>query len=372
MTTPEPQSRGAATANRVTLDRLESLDQSDAEWGALALRCRNVFGTPEFLSSWWRWFGRDPTLRTYVARDDDRLLVGLLPLYEWRRRPLRVARFLGHGAGDQLGPLTEPSTRRPVSEALLRLMEEEDLSMLIGEQLPADESWTERLGGRRIASEGNPVLQFGQATWEEYLGARSTNLRQQIRRLERRLAHAHDLRFRSPGTTAEFEAGLDALFALHRARWSHETTNFGLREGFHRDFAMLAYERGWARLWLLELNGEPAAAWYGFRYAGAEWYYQMGRDPRWDHASIGFVLLVHSLRETLADGIMEYRFLRGGETFKYRFATEDPGLESLVVGRGAAAAAVAAAVGPAVAARRYLRARLWRRRRAASSMRERA
>jgi CelD/BcsL family acetyltransferase involved in cellulose biosynthesis len=358
--------RAAVAAGYLTLDRLESLDHDGSEWAALAFHCRNVFGTPEFLSSWWRWFGRDGTLRTYAVRDGDRRLLGLLPLYEWRGRPLRVLRFIGHGAGDQLGPLAQPAARDAVGQALLRILED-DFAVLVGEQLPCDERWTERLDGRRIGSEGNPILRFDQETWEEYLGAQSTNLRQQVRRLERRLAGAHDLRYTSPGTRAEFEAGLDALFALHRARWSHVTTNFGRREGFHRDFASLAYDRGWARLWLLELDGTPAAAWYGLRYAGSECYYQMGRDPQWDRGSVGFVLLVHSLREALADGITEYRFLRGGESFKYRFATDDPRLESLVAGRGAAA--VAAAVQSALRLRRFVRRRLVRRSATGSAMR---
>ena len=340
----------------VELRPLESLEQGTAESRALAERCGNVFGTPEFLACWWRSFGAGKSLRTYAAHDRDGRLVGLLPLYEWRRRPLRILRFVGHGAGDQLGPLVEPAFRAAVGAALVRVLRQSGVSILVGEQLPANEGWNARLGGRRIGSEGNPVLRFEQDTWEDYVAARSANLRQQIGRLERRLAHAHELRYSSPRTQAELDAGLDALFALHRARWSDTATNFGRRESFHRRFAAIAHERGWARLWLLELDGRPAAAWYGFRFAGSECYYQMGRDPAWDHLSVGFVLLVHSLREALADGAREYRFLRGGEGYKYRFATDDPGLESMIAGRGAGAA-VAAAVQSTLALRRRARAR---------------
>ena len=312
-----------------------------------------MFGTPEFLGCWWRSFGEGRPLWTHAAQDSDGRLVGLLPLYEWRRRPLRVMRFLGHGAGDQLGPLVEPAFRPAVGEAFLRLLKQSDVSMLVGEQLPANEGWSALLGGRRIASEGNPVLRFGQDTWEDYVATRTSNLRQQIRRLERRLAQKHELRYTSPKTPVELETGLDALFALHRARWSDTATNFGRRESFHRRFAAIAHERGWARLWLLELDGRPAAAWYGFRFAGSECYYQMGRDPALDQLNVGFVLLIHSLREALADGVREYRFLRGGEGYKYRFATEDPGLESMVAGRGGAA--VVAAVQSTLALRRVAR-----------------
>lgn len=333
------------------LEPLTSLAGDEPEWSALALRSRNVFSTPEFLTSWWEFFGRAGALRAWTARDATGGLVGLLPLYEWRARPVRVLRFLGHGAGDQLGPLAEPAARPAVAAALLQELSNARAHLLVAEQLPRDEAWNRHLGGRRLSSEGSPLLRFSGRSWEEYLAGQSPNFRQQIRRLERRLGKAHDVRYRFAATPGELEAGLDALFALHRARWSSAETNFARRERFHREFAARALERGWARLWLLEIDGSPAAAWYGLRFAEAECYYQMGRDPRWDRASVGLVLLVHSLREALADGMTEYRFLRGGESYKYRFANHDAGLESIVVGRGVIGSLAATSASGAWAAR---------------------
>ena len=80
-----------------------------------------------------------------------------------------------------------------------------------------------------------------------------------------------------------------------------------------------------------------------------ESFYQAGRDPDWDHASVGLVLLAHSIRAALEDGRSEYRFLRGAEPYKYRFADEDPGLETIVV----APAAPWAAAGLAQSARLF-------------------
>jgi CelD/BcsL family acetyltransferase involved in cellulose biosynthesis len=350
---PDPAHRDPA----LRVEQLESLDEGSSEWTALARTSGNVFCTPEFLSTWWRWFGDDKSLRTYCVRERSGRVVGLLPLYEWRTRPVRALRFLGHGAGDQLGPLAGSADRAAVARTLLDLLADARAPILIGEQLPRDERWSALLGGARVSREGNPVLRFEQERWDDYLAAQSANLRQQIRRLERRLTKAHDVRYACPTTAAEFEAGLDALFALHRARWSHAGTNFSRRESFHREFARLARERGWARLWLLEIDRRAVAAWYGLRFGDWECYYQLGRDPRWDRASVGFVLLVHSMREALQDGMTEYRFLRGGESYKYRFASDDPGLESIVVARGRAGGAALAAVRAGLALRRAYRDR---------------
>jgi CelD/BcsL family acetyltransferase involved in cellulose biosynthesis len=53
-------------------------------------------------------------------------------------------------------------------------------------------------------------------------------------------------------------------------------------------------------------------------------------------------LLAHAIRSACDDGVHEFDFLRGHEPYKYRFATEDRGLDSVCVTRGAAAAAALA------------------------------
>ena len=103
----------------------------------------------------------------------------------------------------------------------------------------------------------------------------------------------------------------------------------------------------WLRLWFLEVDGEPVAASYGFRLGRIESKYQMGRDPRWSRERVGTVLVAHVIRSAVDDGIREVRFLRGGEPYKYRWATLDPGLETVALAqsrRGAAAMAAAFAV----------------------------
>ena len=107
-----------------------------------------------------------------------------------------------------------------------------------------------------------------------------------------------------------------------------------VQRSFHREFARCAFERGWLRLWFLEIDGDPVAAWYGFRFGEAESYYQSGRDPAWDRSSVGLVLLAHTIREAMGDGMREYRLLRGGESYKDRFATADPGLQTVARPRG--------------------------------------
>ncbi len=311
------------------------VDAGDDEWRELAVDAGNIFGTPEWISTWWRHFGADRRSLVRSVRDDRGRLVGVLPVYEWKRRPFRVARFVGHGPGDALGPVCRAADRVAMADALTRLLDTAGIGILVGENVPCEEGWSERFGAQVVEREPSPVLDFGGNDWESLLASWSKNLRSQVRSRERKLANDHHLEFRLADDPERLEEDLHRLFDLHRARWP-DGSNFSRGEAFHRDFAALASARGWLRLWLLEIDGEARAAWYGFRFAGVESYYQAGRDtdPAWDRYRLGFVVLAHSIREATADGMRAYRFLRGDEEFKSRFASNDHGLETFVLPRG--------------------------------------
>jgi dTDP-4-amino-4,6-dideoxygalactose transaminase/CelD/BcsL family acetyltransferase involved in cellulose biosynthesis len=318
-----------------------------ALWTKLAERSRNVFNTWEWASVWWRHFGQDRPLRVTVVRRGAEP-VGLLPLYQWRSGPARVLRFLGHGPGDQLGPVGDPDDGVPLARALRRSLHRLDADLLLAEQLPRGQDWHALLGGRRLAEEASPIVQFGTDGWEEYLRGRSANFREQVRRRARKLAREHRVAYRLSDGWRDLDRDLDTLFRLHAARWSTAPTNFLADAAFHRAFAPVAVEQGWLRLWFLDVDGEPVAALYGFRFAGTESYYQAGRSPGWNDYRVGFVLLAHAIRQAADDGVGEYRLLRGGEDYKLRFATADPGLETVAVSRGPLAGAAL----PALAALR--------------------
>jgi CelD/BcsL family acetyltransferase involved in cellulose biosynthesis len=317
----------------IEIETVTTLEPLRQEWTELATRSRSVFKTWEWLSTWWDHFGQHRHLMVAAVRSQDRL-VGILPLYRWRSRPLRILRFLGHAVGDELGPVCAPADRPLMASALRRMLGESRWDLLLAEQVPADEDWGGVLGGRVLAREGNPVLQFGADGWEGFLRRRSANFREQVRRRPRKLAREHEVRYRLVDGPQSLQPELDTLFRLHAARWAATPSVLLAHRGFHSAVARLAAQCGWLRLWILEIEGQAAAAVYGFRFAGVESYYQAGRDPRWDHYHVGFVLLSHAIQQAAHDSMAEYRLLRGGERYKYRFATADPGLETVGVPRG--------------------------------------
>ena len=312
-----------------------------AEWAELALRSGNVFATPEWAEVWWRHFGAGLRRELALLRAPDGAPLALISLCVRGSRPLRLARFAGYGPADELGPVCATGDAPAAALVLSGSGRELGWDLLLAERLPPGH----RVAGRVLAEESSPVVAVPPGGFEEYMASRSRNFRSQTRRKERALERDHALSFRLSDDPARLDEDFGTLVRLHRERWGEEGSGAfsPAREAFHRDFAVVAQERGWLRLWIAEADGRPVAAWYGLRYGRAESYYQSGRDPEWERSSVGLVLLVHTIRAAMGDGMEEYRLLRGGETYKDRFATSDPGVVTVAAGRGASGRAAAAA-----------------------------
>jgi CelD/BcsL family acetyltransferase involved in cellulose biosynthesis len=308
------------------------LEQAREPWSRLAAETGNVFSTWEWASTWWRHFGAGRQLRLTLVGDADDP-EAILPLVLERHAGIPVLRFLGHGVADQLGPVCGSSALNVAMRSLAAAPC--GTAILLAERLPGQPDWAKALAGRLLKQDQSPIIDLSAAGgWNDYLAARSANFRQQVRRRARRLERL-GLRFRLSFDPDRLERDLDALMALHHARWGVRSRAFApARARFHREFAAVALERGWLRLWIAEAEGEPVAAWYGFRFGGIESFYQSGRDPTWDRFQVGAGLLEQSIREAFADGMTEYRLLRGDEVYKARYTTADPGLATVAAARG--------------------------------------
>jgi CelD/BcsL family acetyltransferase involved in cellulose biosynthesis len=316
-----------------------SLDRVSAgEWRGLAERAGHVFATREWLLTWWRHYGKAGRPLIGLARSDGEP-AAIVPLYVWWRHGLPILRFAGHGPSDQLGPICAPLAEPAAAAAVAAAIDAIPLRrfVLLAEHVAGDQGFGALTGARPLYHESSPVLRFERATWDEFLQERGRNFRQQARRFPRKLGELGAVTYRLATDPDRLQRDMDTLFRLHRERWGGTETPFLRAAAFHREFAAQALQQGWLRLRFLEIDRRPIAALYGFRFAGAESAYQAGRDPALGNQPVGFVLLAHAVREALADGMSEYRLLRGGAAYKDRFATNDPGLETYGLPRGTAA-----------------------------------
>jgi CelD/BcsL family acetyltransferase involved in cellulose biosynthesis len=326
------------------------LQELRPDWTRLALESRNVFSTWEWASVWWRHFGRGRPLQLIPVPGEDGRAGAILPLYRSSRFPICTVRFVGHGPADELGPVGGAAARARAGSVLPAVVREGPwrADAFIADDVRVAEPWVGGLDGQVMRSVPSRRLALRGTSWQEWWRTRSRNLRDQAGRRRRQLEREHRLTFRLAGAD-----GLDedlALFSrLHLGRWDSGGSLFHPQLAFHRDFARAAMEQGWLRLWFLEVDGAPAAAWLGFRFAGVDSYYQAGRDPAWARRSVGLVLLVHTIADAFESGIEEYRFLRGGEAYKDQFTDDDSPIATVIAPLttlGRAAARVRAALGP--------------------------
>ena len=307
------------------VDLVDSMEPLREDWARLGTAAANVFATWEWNELWWRHYGRGRRLRIAVSRRDDEI-DAIVPLFVWSARPLRILRLVGHGHGDRLGPICAHGDGETAERALRLALGSQRYDLFVGDWVAGDRDWAGVLGGRVVRRTGYPILRRG--SWDDLLAAQSRRFRQTLRYCRNRLERGREVSYRY-ADAATLERDLDALFRLHRARFAEHPCNFcGDHETFQREFAALALDRGWLRLLLLEVDGEPVGAKYGFLFENAYFAYQSGRDPAWERQSVGFLLEVESIRRTLAEGA-DYRFLGGDEHHKYRYPIEDPRLETI-------------------------------------------
>lgn len=315
----------------------EALEPLADRWRSLAEASNNGFLTPEWYSAALACSAGGPCVP--VVRDADGELVGLLPLVLERRHGLNVLAFAGADLGDVFHAVAPPDRSAAVGAAVAHdLARRRGWATLALTRVEGPE-WVRvfetaglRVGHDRV--DELPAIEFGGSSWEAYLAGRSGSLRRELGQKQRRLERDHDVRFRRTGTPAELSRDLTAFMSLHGARRAargERSALIGAGRGVVERFARSALARGWLRLWLLESDGAPVAAWLGWRVGCRTAAYSSGWDPAWARYSVGTLIRVHAMRAAADEGCDGFDLLLGGEGYKHRYATGARRVESLVV-----------------------------------------
>jgi CelD/BcsL family acetyltransferase involved in cellulose biosynthesis len=306
------------------------------EWRRLAALRGSAFLTPEWYLAALDVLHGDAVPAVAVMRWDDGAVRGLLPLVDYRsKRGCRLFCFPGTRFGDIFHPVAREEDDVELAAAIAPALARHagarcqlDLGRVgagAGWWRELAQAWPGRMTAVPQPGEVLPYIALDGFDWEGFLATRSGQFRSQLKRKMRSLERGHEVRVRRSETAEEVASDLDTLFDLHDARWEERpgASSFaGPRaRDLHRAFAAAAHERGWLRLYLLEVDGAAAAAWYGWRVGDRFSYFQAGFEPAWSRYSVGFLLLAETVREAIAEGAVEYDLLVGDEAFKARFAT---------------------------------------------------
>ena len=182
---------------------------------------------------------------------------------------------------------------------------------------------------------GRPLPGAWEGGWEAFAATLGGTFRRKLnlganrlrraRRVELVTADAHTL-----------PAALDALFALHEARWRSRGEEGVLADArlpdFHAEAAAGFLARGWLRLRVLRIDGSPAAVLYGLVHRGTAYCYLSGLDPAFEYYSPGVAIVRATVEAAIAEGCRTLDFLRGGERYKYLWGVEDQTTWRVTVG----------------------------------------
>jgi CelD/BcsL family acetyltransferase involved in cellulose biosynthesis len=301
----------------------------------------SIFSSLDWLISWWETFHNGRQLMVLAAFDSKSELAGLAPLYLSEERFLRVVslrslRFLGDGSGDSdnLDFVVRSGFEDEFANELVEYFEEQrqkwDIVRLNTtpagspiasriERLLHNRRWTSFTEMRDRSSILLP------ASWDEYLATLSSEDRKNIARYRRRIEQRYALRIYRCSQEWELPACLDALFRLHQLRWQGrgERGTFADRERreFYQRLSLRLLASNRLEFWILELNGQIAAAQFAMRYRDNVYQLQEGYDPAHSTDRVGMVLRAEVLRQLISKRVRLYDFLGGTDQYKQRWGT---------------------------------------------------
>lgn len=312
------------------------------EWNGLlkASAADCLFLTWEWLHTWWKHLGEGRALSILTVRCDGKL-AAIAPLAVRNRKlthllPFPSLHFLGTGSvgSDYLDLIIRRGREHKAVQALAeyladgKLMVELSqvkrsscLSAMLGAEL-------ERRGWRSWEAPTDicPFTRLAGHSWQSYLAMFGSKHRYNFQQALKKLTNQFDVRLEQALSEEQRRDALLILVSLHNMRWRDRggSTAFhtpGLL-AFHEELTQLALQRGWLRLFVLSLDGKPAASLYGFRYNQALYFYQSGFDPTYSKHSVGSMTLGLAIKKAIEEGAEEFDMLHGDEQYKIHWARE--------------------------------------------------
>lgn len=319
-----------------------SFEKLKEEWNELlqASSSNCVFLTWEWLHTWWKHLSKGRRLNIIAVRCG-RELTAIAPLVVRPHRlsglfPFRSFEFLGAGGGgaDYLDLIIRRGKERLALQALAKHLADENL-MLELTHVNRNSCYAAELAvqlSRRgwifsdIQVSVCPFINLFGHSWQSYLATLGPRHRYNFQRRFKNLTKGTEVRFEQALSEEQRRKALAILVSLHEMRWQEreESDAFNTPSlcSFHEELSQLALQRGWLRLFVLWVDGRPAASLYGFRYHRRFYFFQSGFDPSYGKHSVGLVTMGLAIKSAIEEGAEEYDLLNGDEEYKFHWAAE--------------------------------------------------
>jgi CelD/BcsL family acetyltransferase involved in cellulose biosynthesis len=312
-------------------NRIEQLAEIRSDWSRLLAITERAtfFQSLEWLQVYWQHCAADQRLRTLLVSDKERP-VGIVPLVV-RREMTRVGwlRFLTYPLdywGSYYGPIgCQPEPVLLAALKHLRNTKRDWDALELRWAGATDELRRSTPAAMRAAGLSAVCSQLDQTalvdlrgSWQEYLAARRSKWRNNLRRWQRKLEDCGRVdyqRFRPAGSTAGDDEPrwdlYDACLQVAAASWQGSSTTgttltHDAVRAFLRDVHAAAVRAGSVDVNLISVNHRPVAFAYNYVYRGYVFGLRVGFDPEWSHTGVGNVLYVSALEDSFARGDHTY------------------------------------------------------------------
>ena len=329
----------------VVIERIEDsrgFEKLREEWTELleASASNCLFLTWEWLFTWWKHLAGGRKLLILAVRDGRELVavapLALRPPQPTRLVPFHALEFLGmdNVGSDYLDVIVRRGREQEALQALAESLTHEGVTLELAQltrgscSAAALAAQLGRRGWHLWEAQTNvcPFIKLSGHSWQSYLATLGPEHRYNFHRRLRNLTKQFDVRFEQALTEEQRREALDLLVTLHNMRWGvrggSNAFNTPSLRAFHEELSRLALQRSWLRLFILRLDGQPAAALYGFRYRRTFYFYQSGFDPNYSKYSVGLVSMGLAIKSAIEEGAEDYDLLRGDESYKFQWARE--------------------------------------------------
>ena len=311
------------------------------------------FLLPGWLTTWWDAFHQDrplirDSLRVKVVRRAGEV-VGILPFMLTERPgagPIRARALGGLGTDEyvteQRAPIYDPSCQGQVAQAIAdHLKIDGGWDWIWWDGLDRESEFARvldrELGMRWGRSDTAHILQL-RPSWDEFKGGLKHNVKESLRKCYNSLKRdGFTPRLVVAETPDVVEKALDTFFTLHtaRARMTDGAPHPDRFAGGHaRQFLLdvcrtLADQRI-ARVFTLEVDGEPVACRIGFVLPGCLYLYYSGYDPGWGKYSVMTTTVAEIIKYAIDSGIPVVHLSMGADVSKSRWGGATPVLHEAV------------------------------------------
>ena len=321
------------TENSIVTESLERLKdyRNDTR---LDLRWGSVFSLPDWMSVWWKIFGKGHAPFIFSVRSKDEI-IGIAPLKILKD----TASFIGSAdICDYLDFIVSPKMTENFFNGVLDHMDQQKVRILDLRCLRPESATLKELMpmaaargyGVTLEPDGVSMETRLPHKWDEYLMQLTSKQRHEVKRKFRRLYEAGDIRFDVYDDAGAINDKLDIFFRLFKeSRDDKSEFMTPQMESFFFDMISAMAACRILRLGIMSLNEKPVAAVLYFDYDNSIFLYNNGYDTEFGSLSVGVLSKAMLIQQGIFEKKEKFDFLKGPEIYKFRLGGNEVPLSRL-------------------------------------------